>query len=201
MALFTRGEAELNDSSTETRDLRVLGIAGSLRAKSFNRGLLLAAQEHAPPGMTIDILDITSIPAYNGDVEEKGDPEPVAAFKSAIREADALLIATPEYNYGIAGVLKNAIDWASRPPGKSALVEKPAAIMGATPGTGGTARAQLQLRQTLAATRVHVLTQPEIFVAGAKSKFDEEGRLTDEETLKHIRKLLDGLAAWTRRLS
>jgi chromate reductase len=191
----------LNDGTIDTRDLRVLGIAGSLRATSYNRGLLLAAKENAPAGMAIDIFDIAHIPGYNGDVEAEGEPEPVAPFKSAISEADALLFATPEYNYGLPGVLKNAIDWASRPPGKSALVGKPAAIMGATPGTGGTARAQLQLRQTLAATRVHVLTQPEIFVAGASSKFDEDGRLTDEETLKYIRKLLDGLAAWTRRLS
>lgn len=200
MALFTRGETELNDGTTETRVLRVLGIAGSLRVKSYNRGLLQAAMENAPPSMVIDIFDIEPIPVYNGDVEANGDPDSVAAFKSAIRGADALLIATPEYNYGIPGVLKNAIDWASRPPGKSALMEKAAAIMGATPGTGGTARAQLQLRQTLAAARAHVLTQPEIFISSAPSKFDEEGRLNDEETLKHIRKLLDGLVIWTRRL-
>lgn len=193
-------ETDLNNGTIGTTDLHVLGIAGSLRAKSLNRGLLRAAQELAPAGMLIDIFDIAPIPVFNGDVEAEGDPEPVAAFKSAIRAADALLIATPEYNYGIPGVLKNAIDWASRPPGKSPISEKPAAIMGATPGTGGTARSQLQLRHILAATRVQVMTHPEIFVAGAHLKFDEEGRLTDEDTLKHLRKLLDGLAAWTRRL-
>lgn len=191
----------MNDITTGTSDLHVLGIAGSLRAKSYNLGLLRAAQELAPAGMLIDIFDITPIPVFNGDVEGEGDPEAVAAFKAAIRSADALLIATPEYNYGISGALKNAIDWASRPPGKSALVEKPAAIMGATPSTGGTARAQLQLRQTLAATRVQVMTHPEIFVAAAHEKFDENGRLTDEATSTHISKLLVSLAAWLNRLS
>lgn len=191
----------MTDGTIETSNLRVLGIAGSLRAKSFNLGLLRASQEIAPAGMTIDIFDIAAIPLFNGDLEAQGEPEPVAAFKAAIRASDALLIATPEYNYGMPGALKNAIDWASRPPGKSALIDVPVAIMGATPGTGGTARAQLQLRQTLAATRALVLVQQEIFVAGAQQKFDEEGRLTDEDTRKYIRKLLEALAAWTRRLS
>lgn len=191
----------MNDETDGKPKLHVLGIAGSLRAKSFNRGLLNAAQELAPEGMLIDICDISSLPFYDGDVEAAGDPESVAAFKSAIRTTDALLIATPEYNYGISGVLKNAIDWASRPPGKSPLMEKPAAIMGATPGTGGTARAQLQLRQTLAATRVHVMTNPEIFVSGAYEKFDENGRLTDEATSTYISKLLISLGEWVNRIS
>jgi chromate reductase len=199
--LYIKVETDVSDATIELKELHILGIAGSLRTRSFNRGLLLSAQEHAPAGMLIDIFDIAPIPLYNGDVETEGDPESVVKFKSAIGAADALLIATPEYNYGIPGVLKNAIDWASRPPGKSSISGKPAAIMGATPGTGGTARAQLQLRQTLAATRLHVMTHPEIFVAGATSKFDENGQLTDEDTLKQIRKLLDGLAVWTRRMS
>lgn len=190
----------MSDGTNETSDIHVLGVAGSIRAKSFNRGLLRAALELAPARMLIEIFDISAIPLFNEDVEADGDPEPVAAFKSAIRAADALLIATPEYNYGIPGVLKNAIDWASRPPGKSAIMNKPAAIMGASPGTGGTARAQLQLRQTLAATRVQVMVQPEIFVASAHEKFNEAGRLIDEETRKHIGRLLESLAAWEYRL-
>jgi chromate reductase len=191
----------MTDGTIESSDLRILGIAGSLRAKSFNLGLIRAAQELAPAGMTIDIFDIAPIPLFDQDLEALGEPEPVAAFKAAIRGSHALLIATPEYNYGMPGVLKNAIDWASRPPGKSALAEVPVAIMGATPGTGGTARAQLQLRQTLAATRALVLVQQEIFVAGAMQKFDESGRLIDEDTRKYIGKLLGALAAWTHRLN
>lgn len=178
----------------------MLGIAGSLRAKSFNRGLLLAAQELVPAHMTIEIFDISAVPLYSGDIEADGDPQSVAALKTALRAADALLIATPEYNYGIPGVLKNTIDWASRPPGKSAIMNKPAAIMGASPGTGGTARAQLQLRQTLAATRVHVMTHPEIFVSNANEKFDAQGHLADEETRKHISRFLESLGEWERRL-
>ena len=191
----------MSDGTNGTSNIHVLGVAGSLRAKSFNGGLLRAAQELAPVGMLIEIFDISAIPLFSGDVEADGDPEPVAAFKSAIRSADALLIATPEYNYGIPGVLKNAIDWASRPPGKSAIMNKPVAIMGATPGPGGTTRAQLQLRQTLAATRAHVMVQPEIFISSAHEKFDEEGRLIDQETRKQIGKLLESLVAWARRLS
>lgn len=180
--------------------MRVLGIAGSLRAGSYNRALLRAAQEVAPEGMEIRTFDLAPIPLYSGDVEVLGDPEPVAALKTAIREADALLIATPEYNYGIPGVLKNAIDWASRPPGQSVLNGKPAALMGATPGMTGTARAQLQLRQSFVFTQTYALLQPEVLVPRAQEKFDAAGRLTDEPTRERIRALLEALAAWTRRL-
>jgi chromate reductase, NAD(P)H dehydrogenase (quinone) len=128
---------------------RMVGIAGSLRVASYNRGLLRAAQDVAPAGMTITICDLAPIPLYNADVEAQGDPLPVAELKAAVREADALLIAVPEYNYGVSGVLKNTIDWLSRPPGRSVLHQKPAALMGASPGMAGTARAQLQLRQVL----------------------------------------------------
>jgi len=180
--------------------LRVLGIAGSLRAGSFNRALLRAAQELAPEGMDIRAFDIAPIPLYNGDVEAQGDPEPVAALKTAIREVDALLIVTPEYNYGVPGVLKNAIDWASRPPAKTPLRGKPAAIMGATIGQGGTIRAQLQLRQTFVFTQTLALLQPEVLVTKAHEKFDQEGRLTDEATRGFVRKQLEALRDWTLRL-
>jgi chromate reductase len=181
--------------------VNVLGIAGSLRAGSFNRSLLRAAQELAPPGMEITTFDLAPIPLYNGDVEAKGDPEPVAALKAAIRQADALLIVTPEYNFGVPGVLKNAIDWVSRPPRGSALNGKPAAIMGATPGMGGTGRAQMQLRQAFVFTQTHALLSPEVLVARAQEKFDASGRLTDEKTREFVGQLLQALADWTMRLA
>jgi chromate reductase len=181
------------------KDLDVLGIAGSLRAASLNRALLRAAQELAPGGMRIRIFDLVPIPLYNGDVEAAGDPEPVIVWKEAIREADALLIATPEYNYGVPGVLKNAIDWASRPAGRSPLSGKPAAIMGASPGMGGTIRAQLLLRQSLLFTETYVLLKPEVAVARAHEKFDAEGRLTDSATREWVGKLLVALADWAPR--
>jgi chromate reductase, NAD(P)H dehydrogenase (quinone) len=201
MVLFTKGEIRLTDGTTGASDLHVLGIAGSLRGKSFNRALLRAAQELAPPDILIDVFDIANVPLYNGDDEEKGDVEPVSELREAIKTSDALLVVTPEYNYGIPGVLKNSIDWASRPYGQSVLTDKPAAIMGATPGTGGTARAQLQLRQSLAAIGVLVMAQPEIFVSSAHEKFDNEGRLTDETTIKHVSRFLVSFAAWIDRLS
>lgn len=181
-------------------ELRVAGIAGSLRAGSYNRALLRAAQELAPPGMTIEIVDLHAIPLFNEDVEAQGDPEPVAALKSAIRQADALLVSTPEYNHGIPGVLKNAIDWASRPPRSSVLNGKPAAIMGASPGMVGTARSQSQLRQAFVFTGTLALLQPEVLVARAHERFDAAGRLADEPTRHHVRRLLEALADWTRRL-
>jgi chromate reductase, NAD(P)H dehydrogenase (quinone) len=181
--------------------LRVVGIAGSLRADSYNRGLLRAAQELAPAGMAIDIFErLGDILPYNADVEVRGDPEPVAALKGAIRAADALLIATPEYNYGVPGVLKNAIDWASRPSATSVLKGKPAGIIGASGGMSGTARAQLQLRHAFVFTQTYALLQPEVLVRGAKDKFDADGRLVDEPTRVIIRKHLAALAEWTQRV-
>jgi chromate reductase len=182
------------------RPITVLGIAGSLRARSYNCGLLRAAQELAPRGMEIRSFDLAPIPLYNADVEAAGDPSPVAAFKAAIAAADALLIATPEYNYGVSGVLKNAIDWASRPPGDSVLNGKPVALMGASPGMTGTARAQLQLRQAFVFTRTPALLHPELLVARAAEKFDDQGHLTDEATRERLRELLGALAEWTLRL-
>ena len=180
--------------------MKILAISGSLRSASHNTSLLRAAQELAPEGMEIRAFDITPIPLYNGDVEARGDPEPVTALKAAIREADALLIATPEYNYGVPGVLKNAIDWASRPPDKTPLRGKPAAIMGTSPGPHGTVRAQLQLRQTFVFTQTPALLAPEVLIARAHEKFDKEGGLTDEATRGYVRKLLEALRDWTLRL-
>lgn len=183
-----------------TRPLVVCAIAGSLRRASYNRALLRAAQELAPEGMEIRIFDLIDVPLYNEDVEAQGDPEPVRALKSAIGEADALLIATPEYNHGVPGVLKNAIDWASRPPRGAVLAGKPAAVFGASPGVTGTARAQTQLRASFVFTQTPALLQPEILVYRAHEKFDAEGRLTDEKTREFVGRLLRELAEWTRLL-
>ena len=180
--------------------MRVIAIAGSLRRGSFNRLLLRAAQGLAPVGMAIELFELTAIPFYNADVEEQGDPEPVRTFKEAIRARDALLIATPEYQHGVSGVLKNALDWASRPPGQSAMQRKSAAIMGATPGRMGTARAQTQLRQSLAYTNTYTVLQPEVLVDRAHEKFDREGRLTDAPTRELVGPLLHELEMLTREL-
>lgn len=177
----------------------VLGIAGSLRAGSFNRALLRLAVELAPQGMTITPFDLIDVPLYNGDVEDRGDPAPVTALKEAIRAADGVLIATPEYNYGIPGGLKNAIDWASRPPGKSLLVGKPTAVIGASTGPGGTIRAQAALRQSLVATATPVLVGPELYVVRAHEKIDADGKVTDETTRKVLGKVLAAFATWIER--
>jgi chromate reductase len=181
--------------------MKILGFAGSLRAASYNKALLRAARELAPEGMEIEIFDIGEIPLYNEDVERAGVPAPVEEFRAAIRAADAILIAVPEYNHGVPGVLKNAIDWASRPPRESALAGKPAALLGASPGQTGTARAQTQLRASFVFTDTPALPQPEVLVFRAHEKFDADGRLTDEPTRVWIGKLLEALRDWTTRLS
>jgi chromate reductase, NAD(P)H dehydrogenase (quinone) len=196
------GKRKWEPSSVPDDALVVCGIAGSLRKDSYNRALLRAARELAPEGMEIRIFDrMAEIPLFNQDREDQGDPEPVQALKGAIQDAHALLIATPEYNHGVPGVLKNAIDWASRPAKDPVLGGKPTAIFGASPGITGTARAQSQLRQSLVFTGTPVLPQPEILVYRAREKFDDEGRLTDERTREFVGKLLRGLADWTRRLA
>src|SRR5918992_259779 len=180
--------------------LRVLGFAGSLRARSYNGALLRSAQELAPAGMAIEIYESIELPLFNEDIEAQGDPGPVAAFKAAIREADALLVATPEYNYGVPGVLKNAIDWASRPPGRAPLDGKLAAIVGASVGVVGSARAQLQLRQTFTFTNTLAMLQPEVLVSRAHEKFDRDGRLSDEATRTFLRQYLETFHAWATRM-
>jgi chromate reductase len=181
--------------------IRVLGIAGSLRRDSYNRALLRAAQELAPAEVEITTFAwLGSIPLYNEDIRAQSDPAPVAALKRAIREADALLIATPEYNYSIPGVLKNAIDWASRPPQDSPLNGKPVALMGASTGSFGTVRAQMHLRQVCVFTNMLALTRPQVLVARAREKFDQQGRLTDETSIGYVRELLQALLEWTLRL-
>ncbi|HXV86860.1 MAG TPA: NAD(P)H-dependent oxidoreductase [Gemmatimonadales bacterium] len=182
-------------------DVQVLGFAGSLRAASFNRALLRAAQEMAPPGMVIQIFDLAPLPLYNADVETAGFPEPVRQFQDRIRGADALLIASTEYNFSVSGVLKNAIDWASRPPTASPLSGKPAALMGASTSRMGSVRSQLHLRQVLGSTDTLVMTSPYVHVAQPKEKFDAAGRLTDELTRSQVKALLEALDVWARGMS
>ena len=175
--------------------MKILGIAGSLREASYNRALLRAARELLPEGVELVEHDISGLPFYDGDLEAAGDPAPVTAFKQAIRAADALLIATPEYNRGIPGVLKNAIDWASRPPLGSPLTGKPIAIMGAATGRSGTARAQEQLRGALEFSRASAIEQPEVLVPEAFMRFDEHGQLVDDGVRADLAELLDTLVA------
>lgn len=193
----------MSDSAVaDPRVVRVLGIAGSLRAGSYNRMLLHAAVELAPSDMHLRLFErVGDLPLYNADIDLPGDAEsePVAVLRQSIRAADALLFVTPEYNYGVPGVLKNLIDWASRPPATSSLKGKPAAIMGAATGLVGTARAQLQLRQAFVFTQTHVTTAPEVLVSKAQEKFDANGRLTDEPTREFVRKHLESLVVFARR--
>ncbi len=182
-----------------SKQIRILGIAGSLRQESFNRAALRAATELVPEGATIDTFELDDIPGFNQD-EEQNPPAKVTELKKRIREADAILIVTPEYNYSIPGVLKNAIDWASRPYGDSAWNGKPAAIMGASVGTIGTARAQYHLRQMMVFLNMFPINQPEVMIGNASERFDAEGNLTDETTKEFIRKLLQNLVDWTRRI-
>jgi chromate reductase len=179
--------------------IRVLGIAGSLRRKSYNRAALRAAQKLALQDVSLEIFELDGIPPFSED-DEKQPPTKVIEFKKRIRDADAILIVTPEYNYSIPGVLKNAIDWASRPYGDSAWTDKPVAIMGASVGRFGTARAQYHLRQVLVFLNMHALNQPEIMIGPASEYFDADGNLTNEKTKELIRQLLANLAKWTRQL-
>jgi len=179
---------------------KILGFAGSLRRASYNKALLRAAYELAPEGIELEIFDLEGIPPFNQDLEQH-QPERVKEFKAKLREADAILIATPEYNYSIPGVLKNAIDCASRPYGDNVFAQKPVAIMGASPGMIGTARAQYHLRQCFVFLGCFALNQPEVMVSFAQEKFDKDGRVTDQKTRELIRQLLESLVAWTRRLA
>jgi len=181
------------------KPITILGFAGSLRKKSYNKALLRTATELAPKDVRLEVFDLEGIPPFNQDMETQ-PPEIVKQFKTKIRSADAVLIATPEYNYSIPGVLKNAIDWASRPYTDNSLVGKPVAIMGASTGMLGTARAQYHLRQCFVTFNMHPLNKPEVMVAFAGEKIDEKGKVTDEKTRQKIKELLECLVDWTRKL-
>jgi chromate reductase len=177
----------------------ILGLAGSLRKGSYNKTLLRAAMEMVPADAELEIFDLEGIPPFNQDLENQ-PPEKVKEFKAKIRAADAILIATPEYNYSIPGVLKNAIDNASRPYGDNAFDGKSVAIMGASIGMLGTARAQYHLRQSLVFLNMYPLNQPEVMVPFAQEKIDQNGRVTDPKTREKIKELLEALVIWTRKL-
>ena len=182
-----------------TNSVRILGIAGSLRRQSYNRAALRAATQLVPDGTTMEVFELDGIPGFNQD-EEQNPPARVVELKRRIREADAILIVTPEYNYSVPGVLKNAIDWASRPYGDSAWNGKPAGIMGASIGSIATARAQYHLRQMMVFLNMYPINQPEVMIGNASERFDAEGNLTDHATEDFIRQLLQNLVEWTLRI-
>jgi len=179
--------------------IRILGIPGSLRRASFNLSALRAAQNLLPPDTELEIFELGGFPGFNQD-EERNPPQRVVEFKRKISEADAILFSTAEYNYSIPGVLKNAIDWASRPYGDSAWFGKPVAVMGASAGMLGSARAQYHLRQVFVFLNMFAVNQPEVLIANAGQKFDEQGNLTDETSKKLISQLLKALVDWTELL-
>ncbi len=174
------------------RIIKILGFAGSLRKGSYNRALLRAAAELLPHDAILETFDLDGIPGFNADLENN-PPDAVKDLKAKIRAADAVLIVTPEYNFSVPGVLKNAIDWASRPSGDSVWPGKPVAVMSASTGMLGGSRAQYHLRQTFLYLDVKAVTKPEVFVTFAAQKFDESGKLTDESTRKFVQQLLQAL--------
>jgi chromate reductase, NAD(P)H dehydrogenase (quinone) len=178
------------------RPIKILGLAGSLRRASYNRGALRAAQKLVPENASIEIFELDDIPPFNQDLENSL-PSAVADLKEKVRSADAILFVTPEYNYSVPGVLKNAVDWASRPYGDNAWDGKPVAIMGASVGTTGTARAQYHLRQMFVFLNMYALNRPEVMISNAAEKFGQEGNLVDEVTKEKIRELVKALMSWT----
>ncbi len=181
-------------------DVKILGIPGSLRRASFNRFALESARWLLPDEASLDIFGLEDIPPYSQDLE-KQPPARVIELKTGVRAADAILFATPEYNFSVPGVLKNAIDRASRPYGDSAWQGKPVAVMGASVGRLGTARAQYHLRQSFVFLNMYPVNQPEVLIANAAQRFNDRGELTDETSRELVRKLLAELVAWTRRLA
>jgi chromate reductase len=179
--------------------VKILGFAGSLRKGSFNKMLLRAAAEVAPDEVELEVFDLDGIPPFNQDLESSPH-EKVIAFKEKVKSADGVLIVTPEYNYSVPGVLKNALDAASRPYGTSPFEGKPIAIMGASIGMLGTARAQYHLRQTMVFFNAFPLNRPEIMVPFAEKKFDETGKLIDEMTREKVKELLVELVKWIKKL-
>lgn len=179
--------------------MKILGISGSLRKNSLNTAALRACQSLLPDSATMELFDISTIPLYNEDVRELGFPESVQMLREKIAAADALVIAAPEYNYSIPGVLKNAIDWASRPPSQP-FDGKPIALLGVTPGGLGTSRSQYHLRQVFIYLNGLLLNRPEVMISAGPSKFDAEGKLTDKETAEKISKMLIALQEWTQKI-
>jgi chromate reductase len=181
-------------------NMKILGIPGSLRKESFHAKLLRAAAKLAPEGVTVEIAGIGDLPLFNQDLEQN-PPESVKEIKKKIKKSDAVLFVTPEYNYSVPGVLKNAIDWASRPYSDSAWAGKPAGIMSGSVGLQGGAKAQYHLRQSFVFLNMYPLNKPEVMVPMIQDKFDAEGNLTDEETKKRVIEYLAALADWARKIN
>jgi chromate reductase len=182
------------------KEFHVLGICGSLRSKSYNMSLLKAASELLPQKVRMEIYGgLEELPLYNEDLQVPEEPEAVRRLKEVIRQCKVLLIATPEYNFGVPAPLKNAIDWVSALSKDNPLEGKAVGIMGASPGAYGTARAQLSLRQTLHATESLVMLQPELLVSNVSTCFDEHGNLIDEEVRVRLRHFLLSLLIWSRK--
>jgi chromate reductase len=181
------------------KPFKILTFAGSLRKGSYNKALVRAAVEVAPENVTMEVFDLEGIPPFNQD-NENNPPPKVSEFKEKIRNADALLIATPEYNYSIPGVLKNAIDWASRPYRDNSLADKPVAIMSASTGMLGGGRAQYHLRQSFVFLNMHPVNKPEVMLPFAAQNVDADGKLTNEQTKILIKQLIEALVAWTNQL-
>jgi chromate reductase, NAD(P)H dehydrogenase (quinone) len=182
------------------RDFRILGLDASLRQASFHRGIVRAAHEVAPEWMSCEGFDLARIPYFNQDIEDQGLPEPVKELREKIRAYDAVLIATPEYDYAIPGVLTAALDWALRSRhDPTPFRHKPVGIVGASPGGGGTARGQMVLRQILLHPPAYVMPEPQLLIPFSRQKFDENGDLVDEETRDRLRKFLSALVEWSQR--
>jgi chromate reductase len=184
---------------SDARGISVLGICGSLRKGSYNMATLRTAIALKPADMTVTVAEISTLPLYNEDVRAQGFPPPVETLRQQIAKADALLFACPEYNYSMTGVLKNAIDWASRPPDQP-FAGKPCAIIGAAAGMAGSARAQYDLRRSMVFLDMHPLNKPEVLIGQAQTKFDEQGNLNDEVARNLIRDVMANLAAWARQI-
>lgn len=186
-------------SDSRGRTMRILGISGSARRNSYNTALLEAAKDLVPPGVVLETFDVSGLPLYNQDLEAE-PPRIVSEFKEEIRKADAVLFSTPEHNYSVSALLKNAIEWGDRPETDNSWDGKPAAIMSASTGPRGGVRAQLHLRQIMVDLNMHPINQPQLLVAGAQEKFDSASKLTDERVRNRLRDLLLALVEWTRRL-
>ena len=186
--------------NVSTHVVKILGMSGSLRRDSYNKAALRAALDLLPEGAELKIIDLAPIPFFNEDLEGQALPEAVLELASGVQAADALLLATPEYNYSVPPVLKNAIDWISRPSTGAFVIGKPAALMSASTGMFGGARAQYHLRQTCVVCNIMPLNHPEVFIMQAQNKFDQDLRLTDDFTRNAIKNLLQALVDWTRLL-
>ena len=189
----------LKDGDKSTKTFRVIGISGSGRKGSYNTALLRAAKQVVPRGVILEIVDVSRFPLFNEDLESQM-PAIVKDFKQKVKEADAVLFLTPEYNYSLSGIMKNAIEWGNRPDGENSWRGKPAAIVSASASLRGGARAQLHLRQILVDLDMYPINQPQLLVARAEEKFDNDLRLTDERTRQTLQELLTALVQWTIRL-